>query len=406
MSARQDSLQDAINWLDDRRDAVMDEQIRICEIAAPTGAESQRAAYIADAMSAAGLSVSHDHIGNVYGLRQGRNPSSDSGAIVLSAHLDTVFTAQQPVDVARPGQADPYRSGATVPADRYHAPGISDAAAGLAATLAVARALQHANPDTQTDILFLATVGEEGRGDLRGARAFFDSPAGRRARAFITVDHSEPAVIVHRAIGSRRYRALLNGRGGHSWAHFGRYNPVFAAAAAIDQLAQTSLPDRPRTTFNVGPMQGGATVNAIPESASFEVDLRSESPDALNDLDRAFQAAVATGHQRETGQRPDGAQPPQIEPIGDRPAGETPADSTLVRAASAALREEHLQPRLVGASTDANAGIAASVPSIAMSWGGRSDEQHSIREWFSPHGRQRSLRVLLRLILQLAQPID
>ena len=285
----------------------------------------------------------------------------------------------------------------------YHAPGISDAAAGLAALLALARALEAAAVRTRRPLLFLATVGEEGRGDLRGARHFFASEAGRRAAAFITIDHSEPAMVVHRGVGSLRYDVEFRGPGGHSWAHFGRYNPAFALGAAAAALAQLRPPANPRTTYSIGVLSAPGSVNAIPAAASLQADLRSESAAELARLDAAFQQAIQHGHEQEAGRRPEGARAPRIERIGERPAGFTAADAPLVRGARAALKAEGFSPRLSGASTDANAAFAARVPAVAMSWGGCSDNQHSSLEWFSPLERSRSLRALLRLICGLAQ---
>ena len=251
-------------------------------------------------------------------------------------------------------------------------------------------------------MLYLATVGEEGRGDLRGARHFCNSRLGRSARVFITIDHSDASAIVHRGIGSRRYNVRFRSSGGHSWAHFGRYNPAFALAAASDRLADIRLPRSPRTTYNVGVVQGGETVNAIPELAQMDVDLRSESPDQLERLDADLLEIIQRGHDKELRRRAAGALDPIVTRIGDRPAGTTPDDSDLVRAARTALEAEGLQPRLIAASTDANAAIAAGIPAIAMSWGGRSDNQHSIREWFDPTDRARSLRVIARTLFALA----
>ena len=378
-------------------DSILEEQIRICEIPAPTGQEAARAAYVSEQLDKLGLTVTQDSVGNVIG---GPVPVADD-PVVLSTHLDTVFGADQAVTVARPGEANPYRDGEPVPEGEYHAPGISDAAAGLVAMLTIARAIRR-TPWT-SEVMFLATVGEEGRGDLRGARHFFETDRGRRARAFITIDHSDPAAVVNAGIGSRRYSVQYRGSGGHSWAHFGRYNPAFALAAATERLAEIRVPRSPRTSYNVGVVRGGETVNAIPEFAEMDIDLRSESPDQLERLDEDLQEIIQRGHQRELRRRSEGAQDPVISRIGDRPAGVTPVDSALVQAACRALQAEGLNSRTIAASTDANAAMAAGVPAVAMSWGGRSDNQHSVREWFDPTDRSRSLRVIARILLDLAQ---
>ena len=386
---------------DSDAESILEEQIRICEIPAPTGQEAARAAFVADAFARLGLDVHQDQVGNVIAEHE----LATDNPIVLSAHLDTVFGPDQPVRVARPGESNPYRGGDTVPTDEYHAPGISDAAAGLVAMLTIARALQR-TPQS-SNVVYVATVGEEGRGDLRGARHFFESERGRSARAFITIDHSDPSAVVNSGIGSRRYNVQYRSSGGHSWAHFGRYNPAFALAAAVDRLADIGVPRSPRTSYNVGVVQGGETVNAIPELAQMDIDLRSESAKQLDSLDVDVQEIIRRGHKRELRRRSKGALDPIVTRIGERPAGVTPAESPLVQAACRALQSEDLEPRLIAASTDANAAIAAGVPAVAMSWGGRSDNQHSIREWFDPTDRSRSLRVIFRMLLDLAQqPAD
>ena len=374
---------------------ILEEQIAICEIPAPTDQEQVRSRYIQRELASIGLQVRSDDVGNVIA----QHPGAGDSPIVLSAHLDTVFGPEQPVTVARPGERNPYRRSEIVPEHEFHAPGISDAAAGLVAILTIARTLRE-SPAAE-HVLYLATVGEEGRGDLRGARHFFESELGRSARAFITIDHSDPAAIVNSGIGSRRYNVQYRSSGGHSWAHFGRYNPAFALAAAADRLADIRLPRSPRTTYNVGVVQGGETVNAIPEVAQMDIDLRSESPGQLDQLDRDLQEIIRYGHHREHQRRSKGAQQPLVTKIGDRPAGVTPVESELVQAAKRSLEAEELLPHLIAASTDANAAIAAGVPAVAMSWGGRSDNQHSIREWFDPTDRSRSLRVITRMLLDL-----
>ena len=385
-----------LHSFDSLESEILEEQIRLCEIPAPTGSEHVRANYIAKAFEALGFRTQRDEVGNVMACH--RNVAADP--IVLSAHLDTVFGPDQAVSVVRPGERNPYRPDEVVSEGEFHAPGISDAAAGLSAMLAVARAL--ADTPTAPQLLFLATVGEEGRGDLRGARHFFNSDLGRSARAFITIDHSDPAAIVHRGIGSRRHNVRYRSSGGHSWAHFGRYNPAFALAAATDRLADIRTPRSPRTTYNVGVVQGGETVNAIPEFAQMDIDLRSESHSQLEQLDSDLQEIIRFGHQKELRRRSQGALEPLVTKIGDRPAGVTPIESDLVQAAIRALESEAFEPRLIAASTDANAAIAAGVTAIAMSWGGSSDNQHSIREWFNPTDRSRSLRVITRLLVDLA----
>ncbi len=375
-------------------------QIELSEIAAPTGAEGERAEEVAQWLRSTGCAVEIDEVGNVIGQRAG---SLGGRALALSAHLDTVFPAGQSVTVARGGSRSPYQEGVTVPADELHGPGIADDAAGLAALIAVAQAMAVSTVATERDVLFVATVGEEGRGDLRGARHFFATHEAESLDGFVTIDHPDPTVIVHRGVGSRRYAVEFFGPGGHAWGHFGRYNPALALAMAAAQLGRSgTLEEGPRATFNVGILDAGRSVNAIPESARMEVDLRSEDEDQIDRLEALLREAVQAGHESELRLRPSADAGVVIEPIGSRPRGATPVESTLVQTAVRALRAEHLTARMTASSTDANAGMAAGVPSIGLSWGGRSDNQHSLAEYFAPEGRERSLAVLLRVVLAMA----
>ena len=383
-------------------DAVTQIQIELCEIAAPSDAEAPRGEAVARWLRSSGCEVQHDDAGNVIARRPGR---SADPAVALSAHLDSVFPAEQPVRVARAGEPNPYRaingdSDTVVPAGELRAPGIADAAAGLAAMIGVARAFALANPATERDLLFVATVGEEGRGDLKGARHFFAQPLGRELHAFITLDHPRANVIVHRGVASRRYLVEFSGPGGHSWGHAGRYNPALTLADAARRIGAIATPEQPRTTCNIGVMAAGQSVNAIPERASMQIDLRSEDPRALDALDIADQQAIHDA------QDASGANPPEagcrLQSIGERPGGATPADSPLVDAARKALAAEGFSPKLAAASTDANAAMAAGVPAICLGWGGRSGDQHSLREWFAPQGRERTLAAVARLVGDLA----
>ena len=380
-------------------EAVTELQIELSEIAAPTGAESERAGVVARWLQSTGCRVEIDEVGNVIGRRVGREPGL---AVALSAHLDTVFPAGQAVAVARPGEESPYQAGLHVPPGELHGPGIADDAAGLAALIAIAQALAVSTLRTQRDLLFVATVGEEGRGDLRGARNFFHHEGLAELAAFVTIDHSDPAVIVHRGVGSLRYSVEFRGAGGHAWGHFGRYNPAVALGAAVAKIGRIETNEGPRATFNVGIVEAGRSVNAIPESARMEIDLRSEDPEQLARLDQLVREAVAKGHDEEQERRQASGASVAITEIGRRPAGETPLESALVQSAKRALEAEGFVPRMTASSTDANAAMAAGIPAICLSWGGRSDNQHSLSEFFAAEGREKSLAVVLRVLLDMA----
>ena len=264
----------------------------------------------------------------------------------------------------------------------------------------IAVALAAADVRTRRAIVFLGTVGEEGRGDLRGARQYFAQAAPGAVGAFITLDHPSPHALVTGGVGSRRFGVTYQGPGGHAWGDAGRYNPAMAEAA--QRLARLKLPASPGTTINVGVMRAGTAINAIPEHAWMEVDLRSQDDGGLDTLESQLRAACESGHRAELKRRPGESVAVRMDVIGDRPAGETPPDAPLVRAARAALEAEGFTPQVSASSTDANAAMAAGIPAIALGWGGRSGNQHSLREYFSPEGRERSLAAVLRLLLDLA----
>lgn len=378
-------------------------QIELCEIAAPTGAERARGEAVGHWLRGAGCAVATDAVGNVIARRPGSG--AVSGRVVLSAHLDTVFDADQPLRVVRAGERSPYRNRTVVPDGELHGPGITDDAAGLAAVIAVAQALAVSGIQTEQEIEFVATVGEEGRGNLRGAQHFFSQRNAKAVSAFVTIDHPHPNEIVHRGVGSRRFAVEFSGPGGHAWEDFGRYNPAHTLAAAADRIAMLTAPSESKATVNIGRIEAGRAVNAIPESARMEVDLRSESAAALNALEMGLRTAVTQAHEKETahsrvGEGINGEF--AIEVLGRRPAGMTPSEVPLVQAALQALEAEGFEPELAAASTDANAAMAAGVPAIALGWGGRSGDLHSTREYFAPAGREHSLTAILRLLLDLA----
>ncbi|MDQ3696535.1 MAG: M20/M25/M40 family metallo-hydrolase, partial [Gemmatimonadota bacterium] len=247
---------------------------------------------------------------------------------------------------------------------------------------------------------FVATVGEEGSGDLRGAKHIFANGA-REARAAVILDGAGDERIVHRALGSRRLRITFRGAGGHSWTAYGTPNPVHAAAITVAKLASLPLPQRPRTTLSVGRIGGGIAVNAIPEDGWLEVDLRSSSDVVLARLSRELHAAARAAELEENARRALGtpALSLEIAVIGARPSGETPADHPLVRSAVAATRLIGREPELATASTDANIPISLGIPAIAIGAGGRGGEAHTQAEWFDntdgPLGLARALGVVV-----------
>src|SRR5216117_4588361 len=270
------SLQAAIRHLERTDAATLARQAELSALPAPTGLEGRRAARVAELFREVGLrDVFLDEVGNVHGWH-GRQ--SGEAAIVVAAHLDTAFGGDVSARVTRRG-------------DRLEGPGISDNARGLAALMAVAEALRVADIPLQRPVLFAATVGEEGAGDLKGMRHLF-ARDGLRAHAVIALDGAGLERIVHRALGARRYRVTYRGPGGHSWAAFGVANPANAVGRAIDGIADIPTHHAPRTSCSVVRLGGGTSLNSIPQEAWFDVDLRSEEPRALERLDAAVRHAL------------------------------------------------------------------------------------------------------------------
>ncbi|MBV9880507.1 MAG: M20/M25/M40 family metallo-hydrolase [Gemmatirosa sp.] len=361
------ALADARARLAARDAEIVRTQVTIAEIPAPTGDEGERGEWVARRFRALGLAdVRTDAAGNVIARRPG---AVRAAPVVLCAHLDTVFPRDVPLHVRRDGR-------------RLIGPGIGDNGRGLAVMLALAEAIDGDVVRTRRPVEFLASVGEEGLGDLRGAKRYFadeEVPA-----AVIVVDGAGDERVVHRALGARRFRVTFQGPGGHSWAAFGVPNAVHAAGGCAARLAALELPTVPRATLSVGRIGGGISVNAIPTDAWLEVDVRATDPALLHRLTRevrhAAQSAAAEENARRAGGTPRLTH--DVEVIGDRPCGLVPADDPLVCAALAATRLVGRTPELATASTDANVPIGLGVPAVAIGAGGRGGDAHTTGEWF------------------------
>jgi acetylornithine deacetylase/succinyl-diaminopimelate desuccinylase-like protein len=318
--------------------------------------------------------VKIDAAGNVLGWWEMGNGERGMGPVVLAAHLDTVFGPEVDVAVQRRGA-------------RLEGPGISDNARGLAALVALAEACVRGRVETQRPLLFAATVGEEGAGDLRGVKHLMNDGLPR-AFAFIALDGAGVERIVHRALGSKRYRATYRGPGGHSWAAFGVANPASAVGLAATAIAEQPTPHAPRTTVAVVRLGGGTGLNSIPQEAWLDLDLRSEDPHALAELDGRVRAALSRAKDEENRRRTPGTPPLQLEIqlLGDRPSGLTPRTHPLVQAALAATHAIGKEGELAAASTDANVPIALGIPAIALGAGGRAGDAHLTTEWYENDG--------------------
>jgi len=351
-------------------EATLARQASLSAIPAPTGAERARGARVVQMFADAGLEdVAVDEVGNVRGWYGAGSGEQGAESVVLSAHLDTVFGPELDVSVSRNGP-------------RLEGPGISDNARGLAAMVTVAEALTIARVPTRRPVLFAATVGEEGSGDLRGVRHLFGGSI--RPHAFIALDGAGIERIVHRALGARRYHVTFNGPGGHSWAAYGVANPAHAVGRAIEQITRIPSGDAPRTTHSVVKIGGGTSLNCIPQTAWFDVDLRSEDPRALERLDDTVQRLLQEVLVEMNRTRlPGTAQlTMDVRRVGDRPSGLTPRSHPLVQAAVAATRAVGHEHQLACASTDANVPISLGVPAVALGAGGRSGDAHLPTEWY------------------------
>ena len=381
------ALRGAFRFFETHAAEITQEHIEICSIAAPPFGEQERARYLSELFRRDGLiEAGIDDEGNCVALRKGR---SLAPLLAVTAHLDTVFPEGTDFTVKRSG-------------DRLLAPGVSDDGCGLAALIALNRALQVNQIETEGSLLFVGTVGEEGEGNLRGVRHLFSvGKWARQISAFISLDGPGIERITNTALGSRRYRVHFVGNGGHSWGDFGIANPVHAVGRAISRLISYPAPHDPRTTFNVGRIEGGASVNVIPREAIMNVDLRSASGDELRRLDAFFRRAVREAADDENAGSRKGGSPLEanLRLIGDRPGGETPVDSSIVEIASAATRSLGYVPQLDQASTDSNIPISMGIPAITLGAGGTSGNSHTIDEWYDPRGRDLGLKRALLVLL-------
>ncbi|HUE88123.1 MAG TPA: M20/M25/M40 family metallo-hydrolase [Vicinamibacterales bacterium] len=382
------AIKAAVEGLRASEPQTIDDQIRLCEVEAPPFKETKRAELYAQMFKEAGLtSVRIDKEGNVLGEKRGTQAKPH---LVFSAHLDTVFPEGTDVTVKREGTM-------------LRGPGIGDDCRGLAVVLAVARAMVKGNLQTPGTITFVGTVGEEGLGDLRGVKYLFREGLEGQIDRFVSIDGTGLG-ITHVAVGSLRYRVTFKGPGGHSYGAFGMVNPIHALGRAMSRVADFEVPREPKTTFNVGRIGGGTSVNSIPFEAWAEVDMRSVDPAALKSLDAKFHKAMDDAVADENARWGSRQLTVDKQLVGDRPAGRTAADDPVVVAAVSATKALGLPVTLDEGSTDSNIPMNMGIPAITIDGGGRGSGAHALQEAFdttnSWHGTQRALLIALAL----AQP--
>jgi acetylornithine deacetylase/succinyl-diaminopimelate desuccinylase-like protein len=377
----------ALEYLQTTEPDTINDQIKACEIPAPPFQEGKRAEYFKQRFTELGLkNVRIDGIGNVIGERPG---AGTGPTLVLAAHLDTVFPEGTDVKVKRDGAV-------------LAGPGIGDDCRGLAVILALARALDEAKIETRGTILFVANVGEEGLGDLRGVRHLFNNELKGKITHFISVDGTGLG-ITNTAVGVIRYRVTFHGPGGHSYGAFGLPSPVHALGRAIEKISRFQVPKQPKTTFNVGRVEGGTSVNSIAHTAWMEVDMRSVSAAELQKLEAEFKRATQQALDEENARgNASNTLTVEMKVVSQRPAGVTAADSPIVKSAMAADAALGIKTTLGASSTDSNIPISLGVPAITIDGGGVGRGAHSLDESFdttmSHVGTQRALLIVLGVV--------
>ena len=386
-------VHEAFAWFRSHARQLEDLQLQVTSIAAPPWGEAARSEWLKKHFIELELADVHqDEIGNVFGIRPGSDPSAPY--IALSAHLDTVF----PPDTAISARRD---------ADKLYGPGISDNSSGIIAQLALAGAMRAAVIPNRAPILFIGDVGEEGEGDLRGMRHIFQQPKwSARIASLVVLDGAGTDTIIAEGLGSRRYEVTIRGHGGHSWSDFGVANPIVGLARVIDRFTRTAVPATPKTTYNIGIISGGTSVNSIPESATMRVDTRSASVEELDRLERALHEAIDEVIPELTARKRQELLTAEVHVIGNRPAADLPIDSQLLKMVRAVDAQLNNTARIQRASTDANVPLSLGREAIAIGAGGAGGGAHTIHEWYDPAGRDLGLKRILLLTLALSGVSD
>ena len=378
-------VRDCLQWFTREKQWINEIHLQLCRVPAPTFLEQERAAWFRDQFAALGWNASIDRAGNVVASL------GDGPYVALTAHLDTVIAPRTKEEVA------------VEPDGRFRGPGVSDNGAGLASLLAVARVWKScARPDgLKSGLLLVANTGEEGEGNLLGMRHLCKPPLARQIEAFLVIDGADTSHITSRALGSRRFEVLFSGPGGHSWSDYGVGNPLHALCRAVALFSETRLDTSPKSAMNVGLIEGGSSVNAIPQTARAKVDIRSESNDKMADLVEILTGAVDrardTENQRATGGRVTG----KVKEIGSRPAAALPENAAILQYVRAVDAHLGIRSHLDCSSTDANIPLSLGIPAVAIGAGGAGGGAHTNQEWFLPEGRDLGLKRILLVLLLL-----
>ncbi len=393
-------VRSAFSWLRTQEPQLAQWQMEMARIAAPPFGETARGAWLAERFREVGLDdVRIDDVGNVFGIHPGFTEAGFGPRYVaLSAHIDTVFPASTPLNIRQQGS-------------RIYGPGVSDNGAGVTAMLGIAALLRAVRLRHALPFVFIGNVGEEGEGDLRGMRHIFSTPRWKDSIAYsVVLDGAGADTIVAEALGSRRFEVIVRGPGGHSWSDFGAPNPIVILARAVDTFTSTPVPAAPKTTFNIGVIRGGTSVNSIPESASMKVDIRSTSMNEMERLEQTLRLALNRAVEDETmaaemrsavPRRPLGVNC-EVVAIGNRPAGELAVGARILHVIRAVDTQLNNAAQVQRASTDANIPLSLGREAIAIGGGGSGGGAHTLQEWFDSNGRELGLKRILLTLLALA----
>jgi tripeptide aminopeptidase len=387
-------VRSAFNWFRLQEPQLAHWQSEMARIPAPPFGESARGEWLAERFREVGLDdVRIDDVGNVFGT----HPGFGKRYVALSAHIDTVFPASTPLNIRQQGS-------------RLYGPGVSDNGAGVAAMLGIAALLRSVRLRHAMPFVFIGNVGEEGEGDLRGMRHIFSTPRWKDSIAYsLVLDGAGADTIVAEALGSRRFEVIVRGPGGHSWSDFGAPNPIVILAKAVDMFTSTPVPTSPKTTFNIGVIRGGTSVNSIPESASMKVDIRSTSMNEMERLEQSLRVALNRAVEDETmaaEMRSSTQKRPgvtcEVVVIGNRPAGELPPGARILQVVRAVDAQLANAAQIQRASTDANIPLSLGLEAVAIGGGGSGGGAHTLQEWFDSNGRELGLKRILLTMLALA----
>ncbi|HTM51090.1 MAG TPA: M20/M25/M40 family metallo-hydrolase [Bryobacteraceae bacterium] len=383
-------VREAFQWFTREKLWINEQHLELCRIPSPTFLEHRRAEWMVAQFKSHGCDAHIDRAGNVIAFPE---PSNKGPLVALTAHLDTVIAPKTREEISVDSDG------------RFRGPGVSDNGAGLAALLAVARALKTAPviEDRHAGLVFVANVGEEGEGNLSGIRHVCrQSALARRIQAFLVLDGAGTEHITIQALGSRRFELTFSGPGGHSWSDYGTGNPVHALSRAVSLFSDTRLNGPPRSAFNIGVIEGGASINSIPTLARAKIDIRSESNEKLDSLVDLLTAAVEQAQTVENDRATGGKVAAKLKEIGSRPAGRLADGASILSFIRAVDAHLGIRSHLDCASTDANIPLSLEIPAISIGAGGSGGKAHTPNEWFLPEGRDLALkRILLTLVLLL-----